>query len=199
MDFSLSIWVHDMVEKQPKSWAKRKCQPRRWGIATFQAPNACWVVVWPWLNLLFQKQVTNGNSDCQTVETQREACRPKETCFLWGQVSYWLGGSNGTQGRPSPPRPPEVSKLEALHTEWKWKHPGACCPSWASLNLFEQPWAVNYGSMELTTQFISSNRQLLCQIWNHSERTIKIYDRVTGYLSLLLACLWVSTALSLCL
>lgn len=31
-------------------------------------------------------------------------------------------------------------------------------------------------------QFISSNRQLLCQIWSHSERPIKIYDKVTGYL-----------------
>lgn len=34
MGFSLSIWVRDMVELQPKPWAKRKCQPRRWGTAT---------------------------------------------------------------------------------------------------------------------------------------------------------------------
>lgn len=35
-------------------------------------------------------------------------------------------------------------------TKWKWKHQEACCLSQVSLNLFEQPWAVNYGSMELT-------------------------------------------------
>lgn len=71
--------------------------------------------------------------------------------FSWGQVFYWLGGNSDTWAWASPSRSLEVSKLESLqNTRWQWTHQGTCCPSWVSLNLFDQPWAVNYSSMGLT-------------------------------------------------
>lgn len=103
--------------------------------------------------------------------------------FCQGQVLSWLGGNSGTLGMPSPSRSLEVREPEAWQNHGVKMKTSRGSPSIIDITkslgttLSSELW--QHG---IDLQFISSNRQLLCQVWNHSERPIKIYDKVTGYL-----------------
>lgn len=130
------------------------------------------------------------SKDCQPLEIksgrQSDPKRQWEDAsfaFWQGQVFSWWGRNSGTLGTPSPSRFLEVREPEA----WQ-KHEVKMKTSRGSLSIMgitKSLWTTLSSELwqhRIDLQFISSNKQLLCQVWNHSERSIKIYDKVTGYL-----------------
>lgn len=102
-------------------------------------------------SLLWEQRLSTSRNKEGCGQIRRDLEGDVSFAFSWGQVFYWLGGNSDTWARPPPSRSPEVSKLESLqNTRWQQTRQGTCCPSWVSLNLFDQPWAVNYSSVGLT-------------------------------------------------
>lgn len=143
------------------------------------------------LGLIYSSKAghSRGNNDCQPLEIKRETDRPGETCREWlicflarmGLILTWwershlmkvlsFQGSRGQQAGGTTKHQVKMNTSRGLLSIM-----GITKSLWTTLG--SELW--QHG---IDLHFISSNRQLLCQIWNHTERPIKIYDKVTGYL-----------------